>query len=103
MIERLVTGIELWAEEGDCYEDENENPIHYQCREAFAESKYRLGQPSPNCSQYNLKDELVSLIKRLVKGIEDWGCDVDGVHPACWDAYKEAKIRLFQSVNGEEV
>ena len=52
----------------------------------------------PNCSQYNLEDELVNLIKQLINGIECWAGDEDGVHPECWSAYEEAKIRLGEQV-----
>lgn len=31
------------------------------------------------------------LICELVRGIETWAADEDGVHPAVWEAYRRAK------------
>lgn len=56
-----------------------------------------------NCSKYNLEEDLVSLIKKLLKGIESWAGDEDGVHPECWNAYKEAKIRLGEPIIENEL
>lgn len=34
------------------------------------------------------------LIRDLLKGIQGWSADEDGVHPECWDAYKRAKAYI---------
>ena len=56
---------------------------------------------TPTCYNGVLSNrkELVTLIKALTRGIEVWASDEDGVHPDCWEAYKEAKQRLFQKVS----
>lgn len=41
----------------------------------------------PKCSLYNLEKESVVLVTDLIKGIEAWASNEDGVHPELWDAY----------------
>lgn len=43
------------------------------------------------CKSFNPEKELIALIKELIKGIECWAGDEDGVHYECWEAYKKAK------------
>lgn len=45
-----------------------------------------------NCPKLNLSKESVQLVKRLVKGMEAWGQDCDGIHPEAWEAYKAGKV-----------
>jgi hypothetical protein len=33
----------------------------------------------------------MNLIRALVKGMENWAADEDGVHPDAWEAYKRGK------------
>lgn len=47
-----------------------------------------------NCKHYNLESEMKDLLERLCLGIRDWSADCDGVHPACFDVYKEACYRI---------
>ena len=35
---------------------------------------------------------MLEIITGLVKGIQDWSADEDGVHPGCWAAYSRAKL-----------
>ena len=44
----------------------------------------------PNCDRYKPEPEVRRLLLRLIEGIEEWANDEDGVHPMCWDAYREA-------------
>ena len=45
-----------------------------------------------NCKNRNLEAESVALVSALVKGIENWAADSDGVHPDVWDAYQKALV-----------
>lgn len=36
------------------------------------------------------------LVRRLVKGMELWAHDEDGIHPDAWEAYKHGKSVLGQ-------
>lgn len=42
------------------------------------------------------KGDLQSAFKALIVGVERWASDEDGVHPECWNAYKEAKAQIGQ-------
>jgi hypothetical protein len=44
----------------------------------------------PRCKLYNLEKESVVLVTDLIKGIEAWASDEDGVHPELWPAYLQA-------------
>ena len=44
----------------------------------------------PNCDQYHPEEEIRELLQQLIKGIEAWAADEDGVHPDCWEAYRRA-------------
>lgn len=37
-----------------------------------------------------MSDEVRALLDSLIKGIESWAEDEDGVHPDCWQAYLAA-------------
>jgi hypothetical protein len=41
------------------------------------------------------------LIDRLVKAMDIWAHDEDGVHPGAWDAYKEASAVLCRPVKDD--
>ena len=43
-----------------------------------------------SCPHYNLEGESVALVTSLIKGIEAWAADGDGVHPELFDAYCRA-------------
>jgi hypothetical protein len=43
------------------------------------------------CKLYDPEKELIDLMKKLIKGIEVWSGDEDGVHDQCWDAYSRSK------------
>ena len=56
----------------------------------------------PKCSKYDLEAELVPIIRDLVKGIEVWASDEDGVHYKCWDAYEKAKYLIGEPIKVKE-
>ena len=58
----------------------------------------------PNCAKYNPVKDCMEIIRPLLKGIEYWAADEDGVHPECWTAYKRAKefVGEFNYIPDEE-
>lgn len=44
-----------------------------------------------NCPKANIKKSSKALIQDLVRGMEHWAADEDGVHPEAWKAYTRAK------------
>lgn len=53
-----------------------------------------LTEHHPKCSQYNLELEALKIITALVRGMEYWASDEDGVHYKAWDAYEKAKMMI---------
>lgn len=47
-----------------------------------------------NCKHYDPIKDATELITRLVRGMEAWASQEDGVHPDAWDAYHDAKIGI---------
>ncbi|MDY6893849.1 MAG: hypothetical protein SVO01_00300 [Thermotogota bacterium] len=46
----------------------------------------------PHCPKYDPEGDAIKIIKALLRGIEAWAADEDGVHPECWEAYKKAQL-----------
>lgn len=40
------------------------------------------------------------LIVGLVRGMEEWAADEDGIHPEAWAAYQRAKVAIGEPVEG---
>lgn len=51
-----------------------------------------LTKHHPGCKKYDLKTDAIEIITALVRGIESWASDEDGVHNNCWEAYQRAKF-----------
>ena len=43
-------------------------------------------------TKYNPGGDAREIITALIKGIESWASDEDGIHPDCREAYKKAKF-----------
>lgn len=56
------------------------------------------------CTSYSPVSELTEMLKELVKGIESWGGEEDGIYEGVYEAYKKAKIALgqFDFLTGSE-
>ena len=46
------------------------------------------------CAKYDPKGDAIEIITSLVRGIESWASDEDGVHDDCWEAYQRAKFYI---------
>ena len=57
----------------------------------------------PKCPNCNTTKELIKIISNLLKAIEYWGSEEDGIPDECWDAYKLAKVAMgqFDFITGE--
>ena len=49
-----------------------------------------ISEHHKNCPKYNPEEDATKIIRALIKGIEEWAHDEDGVHPSCWGAYQTA-------------
>lgn len=43
-----------------------------------------------NCSWYDVEGDTKEIIAALLDGIQSWAADEDGIHPDCWQAFKNA-------------
>ncbi len=51
----------------------------------------------PDCKHF--VPTIKEVIESLVRGVEAWAGDEDGVHPDCWSAYERAKLILGETVS----
>lgn len=61
-----------------------------ECKTWCRDGRPPLTEHHRNCPQRNLEAESLALVSALIKGIECWAADEDGVHPDAWDAYCRA-------------
>ena len=67
----------------------------------WARAQKLLTEHHPRCPRYDPEGDAREVIKALVKGIDAWASDEDGVHDDCWDAYANAREMLFRPVSVE--
>ena len=60
------------------------------CRNWCRDGILPLTEHHKQCPQYNLEADSVTIVLALIKGIEDWASEEDGVYPKAWDAYCQA-------------
>lgn len=72
------------------------SPVDCDCSQWAREGQALVTTHHPHCHRYDLAGDAVNLIRDLIKGIERWAGDEDGVHRECWEAYKIAKIAVWQ-------
>ena len=51
-----------------------------------------------NCPKRDVEASAIALIGDLIKGMESWAQDEDGIHPDAWNAYQRAKSALMQPI-----
>ncbi|MFH1784138.1 MAG: hypothetical protein ABH868_04500 [bacterium] len=68
----------------------------------WARTDSRLAKHHPSCSRYDIEGDVIELITALVRGIELWASDEDGVHDDCWEAYRRAKFCIGEYIKGED-
>jgi hypothetical protein len=65
-----------------------------ECRDWATDGRIPLLSHHYKCDNYSPVNELTEIIKDLLKGIESWAAEEDGVY--CFDAYKKAKVAMGQ-------
>ena len=61
-----------------------------ECKHWARGSIFPLTEHHPSCPKYNLKKDATEIIEDLLAGIVTCANDEDGVHDACWEAFKHA-------------
>lgn len=51
-----------------------------------------LTKHHPNCTEYDIEKEVYQIIYDLLNGVVSWAHDEDGVHPDCWEAFKQGAL-----------
>ena len=70
--------------------------IDCECKNWCSDGSLPLTTHHKKCEHYNPVKDLMEAMAALIKGIECWASDEDGVHPECFDAYKRCKGMLGQ-------
>lgn len=65
-----------------------------ECKNWCSDGKPPFLSHHRNCSKYNPEKELLELVSGLVRDVESWAADEDGVHSDCRDVYKKTRIVL---------
>ena len=64
--------------------------IECECRYWARDNILLLTEHHPKCTKYNPEQECRKHIEALLNGIIVWANDEDGVHDACFDAFRSA-------------
>lgn len=75
----------------------DKKPIDCECA-GWARTDSFIWTHHPVCALHDPTADVLSYLRELVRGIEAWAADEDGVHDACWDVYRRAKLVLGEPV-----
>jgi len=64
------------------------------CCQNWADSRPAWVCHHTRCPHYDIERDATRLLTRLVRGIEAWASDGDGVHSDLWAAYCDAKLGI---------
>jgi len=67
----------------------------------WARTRGWLTEHHPNCIGYDPEKDAKVIITNLIRGIESWASDEDGVHYDCWDAYQRAKFSIGEPITNQ--
>ena len=67
----------------------------------LAKDSMLLTEHHENCPKCDVRGDAINQIRDLIRGIEAWASDEDGVHPECWEAYKRAKLSIGEFATEE--
>lgn len=82
-------------------EQTNENPMLCECL-TWARTEGFAFAHHTRCPQFNLDRAVRALVAPLVRGMEAWASDEDGIHPEAWDAYVAGKRAIGERVPYED-
>ncbi len=73
-----------------------------ECQNWARAGQKLLTKHHKNCPSYDVEGESYALIVKLLDGIEAWADEEDGIHPGCWEAYREGTyfIGQFSRIKG---
>lgn len=74
-----------------------------ECRYWARNNSKLATEHHPRCTKYDPEGDARKIIETLVRGIEIWARDEDGVHDQCWEAYKNAKFFIYQPLTGRDL
>ena len=64
-----------------------------KCRNwARAGGQILMTRHHPDCEHYSPEKDAAEIINALINGGIAWAADEDGVHPDCWEAFKNAAV-----------
>ena len=73
-----------------------------KCADWGGERRALWTKHHPHCFEYDPIADANELLIALMRGIEAWAADEDGVHPECWEAYRNTKLLLGEKVNEKQ-
>ena len=51
-----------------------------------------------NCPRYDPVGDCLAMLARVVAGMESWAADEDGIHPDCWEVYRDARTAIGRPI-----
>jgi len=66
------------------------------CKEWVRTQSKVVTRHHTNCPLYDHEGDAREIIEDLIRGIEAWASNEDGIHDECWKAYEQAKNFLYQ-------
>lgn len=62
------------------------------CRTWCSDGRPPITEHHRDCPKHHLESEALALVSDLIRAIEGWAADADGVHPDAWKAYCNALV-----------
>ncbi len=78
------------------------------CKNWCRDGSTPITEHHKRCPNYNPESDSIILVSELIRGIEAWASDEDGVHPKAWDAYLHALVyvgdldKLHRAIKSKE-
>lgn len=69
-----------------------------ECNNQARTGQLLLTSHHPNCPKYDVTGDAYNVIESLLKGIDSWATDEDGVHPDAWAPYCKARAFIGLSI-----
>ena len=66
--------------------------INCECKWWARDNQVLMTKHHPNCECYSPEEDIAEIVNALIDGIIAWAADEDGVHPECWEAFKNAAV-----------
>ena len=75
-----------------------------KCKNWARANQVLMTKHHPDCERYSMAEDTAEIVDALINGIIAWAADEDGVHPDCWEAFKNAAVFVgrFDVVNSKD-